>query len=312
MADAPCERTRLTLLTGFLGAGKTSWLRHHLQHGVFQDSAVVVNEAAAQPVDDALLSHAKHLSTLSGGCACCERRPELIALLRDLSAPASGHVVIEASGLADPKPIVEAIRGDIMLSQSFEIGEVITIVDGRNGGELLRSDKLARRQVESADCIIVSKLEETDESTVKQLLQMLRWFNPHAALFGANRGVEVALPGFEEALSDPPLIILDDDDLPISAIPLDVSPMGWQTFSLWLSALLYARGRDLLRVKGIVQAPTGRLLIQAVKGVVGAPEILPTPSEDGDGVVVFIGRGFTHDELARSLSAFAGAARPLG
>jgi G3E family GTPase len=80
-------------------------------------------------------------------------------------------------------------------------------------------------------------------------------------------------------------------------------------FAVWLSAVLHARGDELLRVKGIVHAPTGRLLIQAVRRHVQPPEILPGPIDEADGTLVVFGRGHSTEMLQRSLDAFAKAAR---
>ena len=85
MTSDPREgRMRLTILGGFLGSGKSTWLRHHLHHGFLQDALMVVNEAAIAPVDDALLIGSTRLRVLAGGCACCETRPALVTLLRDI------------------------------------------------------------------------------------------------------------------------------------------------------------------------------------------------------------------------------------
>ena len=76
---------------------------------------------------------------------------------------------------------------------------------------------------------------------------------------------------------------------------------------MWLSALLHARGHDLVRVKGVVQTPAGRLLLQTVRRVVQSPEILPPSSQaTEDGTLVFLGRGFDPDDLPKSLARFAG------
>ena len=68
---------RLTLLGGFLGSGKTTWLRHQFHQALLADAHVIVNEAAATPVDDALLKGMSSIEVLSGGCACCERGTSL-------------------------------------------------------------------------------------------------------------------------------------------------------------------------------------------------------------------------------------------
>ena len=138
--NASGPRFLLTVLGGFLGAGKTTWLRHHLHSGVFRDAIVVVNEAASASVDHLLLGSANRIHVLAGGCACCEGRQELLRLLRELSASACvsetsepRRIVLETSGLADPQSILAAIASDQELSRCMEVTEVVVIVDAVNG-----------------------------------------------------------------------------------------------------------------------------------------------------------------------------------
>ncbi len=74
-----------------------------------------------------------------------------------------------------------------------------------------------------------------------------------------------------------------------------------------LSALLYARGNDVLRVKGVMRTPAGRLLLQTVRNTVQSPEILPQQPEPLDNVMVVIGRGYRAQDLRRSLRYFTAA-----
>src|SRR6202790_1360972 len=112
MAAADC-RMRLTVLGGFLGSGKTTWLRHQLHNGLLAGAFVVVNEAAETAVDDALLTQSAELAVLAGGCACCDALGDLITLLRTIcdarvsraqGAAPLDEIVLETSGLADPGP----------------------------------------------------------------------------------------------------------------------------------------------------------------------------------------------------------------
>ena len=101
---------------------------------------------------------------------------------------------------------------------------------------------------------------------------------------------------------------MGDGGAPIRALKLEIGEdIDWTAFSVWLSALIHARGDDILRVKGVVRTPAGRLLLQSVRKIVQSPEILPDdrPLGDDNGLV-FIGRGFGTDQLARSLRHFAG------
>jgi G3E family GTPase len=315
--NAADGRFRLTVLGGFLGSGKTTWLRHQLHHGLMRDALVVVNEAAAVPVDNALLTQSPNLAVLSGGCACCEGRDDLVALLRDIcdariaSEPAAGrleHIVLETSGLADPGPIVEAIRADPILVHHILVGEIVVAVDAIHGLEQLRREPLGRRQAETADRLIVTKIDAAEEAQLKLLLATLTVLNPGAALSGAVMGSKAALPDFAAAIPET-LPGLSGSGSPIAATTLALDErIDWTAFGVWLSALLHARGDDIMRVKGVLRTPAGRLLLQSVRKVVQSPEILPEAAGGDDNSIVVIGRGFSLDDLSRSLRYFAGLA----
>jgi G3E family GTPase len=159
---------RLTVLGGFLGAGKTTWLRHQLHHGLAEGTLVVVNEAAQVPVDNVLLSRSPNLAVLAGGCACCEGRDAFISLLRDVCdvrvasddrAERIDRIVLETSGLADPGAIVDAIKSDPVLLHHIVVSEIVVSVDALHGLDQLKREPLGRRQVEIADRLVVTKVD---------------------------------------------------------------------------------------------------------------------------------------------------------
>jgi G3E family GTPase len=313
-------RMRLIVLGGFLGSGKTTWLRHQLHHGLLKDAYVVVNEAAETPVDDALLTRCSNLSVLAGGCACCNGKADLIGLLHRLcderSRTASGgkrleRIVLETSGLADPGPIVAAIRADPVLVHHIVVSEIVVAVDGLHALTQLRTEPFGRRQVEVADRLVVTKVDEAETDALARLLATLCAINPGAALSAAIRGSSAALPAFAgvepERLPDLPG---DEERPPIfpTRLALDET-IDWTAFSVWLSALLHARGDDVLRVKGVVRTPAGRLLLQSVRKIVQSPEILPEQENEAgreDATIVVIGRGYHPRDLQQSLRYFAG------
>lgn len=316
-SDSREGRMRLTILGGFLGAGKSTWLRHHLHNGVLRDAIVVVNEAADASVDGALLGGSTRLRVLAGGCACCEKRPGLVALLREIcddrvggksSALRVDRIVLETSGLADPGRILDAIASDPVLQHHIVVGEIVVTVDALHGLAQLRDDNLGRRQIEAADRLFVTKVDAAEREPLRRLIATLRVLNPGAALAGSVMGSPADLP--DAAGADPETLPIAGAETaaPIGASTLDLGEtLDWPALTVWLSALIHARGDDILRIKGIVRTPRGRLLLQSVRKVVQSPEILPdkpAAADSRDGSLVFIGRRFTARALAQSLNAF--------
>ena len=188
-------RLPLTILGGFLGAGKSTWLRHQLHQGRFRDHAILVNEAAETPVDNLLLAGALRLGVLAGGCACCTGQAALVAALRALCNDASGAeagriggVLLETSGLADPGRIAAAIAADPVLSRRLALRETLVLVDGLHGARQLATEALARAQIEAADALILTK--PADAADLARLALTLRLLNPGAALSAAELGPE--------------------------------------------------------------------------------------------------------------------------
>lgn len=319
---APDGRIRLTLLGGYLGSGKTTWLRHQLHVGTFGPRVhVVVNEAAETPVDDALLAKASGLTLLSGGCCCCAGRDEMIAALREIcdarsriaaDQPRLDRIVLETSGLADPAAIVAAIQGDPVLINHIVVDETIVAVDALHALAQLATEPLGRRQVAAADRLILTKTDAASPQGLATLRATLAVINGHATLSAAVLGEEVALPPLHADATPAPLPVLPEEDGRGPIVPTQVAipeDIDWAAFTLWLSALLHARGDDLVRVKGVVRTPAGRLLLQTVRKVVQSPEILPEQVDARqDNVIVFIGRGYKPQDLGRSLHRFLGLA----
>lgn len=312
-------RLNLTILGGFLGAGKSTWLRHQLHEGRFRKHHILVNEAALTPVDNLLLGDALQVEVLAGGCACCEGLSALIAKLRRICDEATGReasgiegVLLETSGLADPGPIAAAIAADQVLARRLVVDEVIVLVDSLHGATQLAAEPLARAQVEAADRLILTKPTLAEGDSLARLDATLRLLNPAAVISAAEQGVAVDLPPGGETADPLPLPALEAAE-PIRPFRLHVgNEGGWIALSTWLSALLQARGDDVVRVKGVVRAPAGRLLLQSVRRVVQPPEILP--EDDGglagpapeEGVVVLIGRNLDEESLLRSWEVFGG------
>jgi G3E family GTPase len=157
----------VTLLTGFLGSGKTTLLRRALAAPSFADTAVIVNEVGAIPIDHFLVDFVEgSVLELPGGCLCCMVREDLAQSLRNLidrrdagEIRAFRRIAIETSGLADPAPILFTLGADPMLDQRLRLGRVVTLVDAVEGASTLDRFAEAARQAAVADALVVSKTD---------------------------------------------------------------------------------------------------------------------------------------------------------
>ena len=298
------NRLPLTVLGGWLGAGKTTWLRHQLRAG--STAHVIVNEAAGVPVDDALLSRAGGLTVLAGGCACCDGRSDLVAALRGLADRRSAgepisEVILETSGLADPAAIIAALTEDPVLVRHFRLTGTTVLVDAVNGAAELGAGTLAIAQIRAAHTLVLTKTDAAPTLDTARLATTLAALNPLAVLSAAVAGVAVPLPDLP---ADPLPLATDTRAVTAATLPLP-HDADWAALSLWLSALLHLHGDRLIRIKGVIRTPAGRLLIQTVRRSVQPPEILPA-GLGTDNILAVIGEAPDAQALRVSLMRFLG------
>src|SRR5215471_2809147 len=135
-------RMPVTVVTGFLGAGKTTLVRRFLTTPEGRATAVIINEYGAVGIDDALVrGTTDEVALLGNGCVCCITRSDLQVALRRLvmdrdrgALPPFERVLIETSGLADPGPILQTFATDRALGAEFFVEVVLTAVDAVGGG----------------------------------------------------------------------------------------------------------------------------------------------------------------------------------
>jgi G3E family GTPase len=317
----------IVVVGGFLGSGKTTLLRRSL--GTESGTAIIVNEFGEIGHDQALL-HAcsERVSVISGGCACCLKRDDLVLALRSLLddhergvAPLH-RVVIEMSGLADPAPILFTIASDPVLRHHFEVRRVIITVDALNARAQLAAHPEALKQVLVADLLVITKTDLASLPACDELGDELAAINPAAAISRARDGVIDGAPG-RDGLDGPAIPVprqLPEGAAPaqahtgdVRALRLDAgAPLDWPAFVVWLSMLLHARGEQVLRVKGLLRLEDGSLVsINGVQHVMHEPEHLSATRAPGaDPHLVLIVRGMDTDLLADSLRAFQAAAPP--
>ena len=311
-------KTPVTLVTGFLGSGKTTLIAALLGHPDMGETAVIVNELGDVAIDHHLLRRVDERTVLmKSGCLCCTLRGDLADELRDLfdrrargEVPAFRRVVVETTGLADPAPIVYTLLSEPVVRHHYELDSIVATVDAVNGLCLPESVK----QAAVADTLVITKTDLVGAQRVEEQLARL---NPSAEIVEAQHGdVE---PGrlFGRPQRDPRELRFDDapdghdhNGVRAHALFLD-EELDWAAFGIWLTMLLQSRGNDVLRVKGLLNVGgPGPLVLNGVQHVVHPPVHLDEwLDDDRRSRIVFIGRGFTGEDLAASLVAFNAAAR---
>lgn len=180
----------ITVLTGFLGAGKTTLINQIIkQKDSDENIVIIINEFGEVSVDSELvLNTEEDIYEMNNGCMCCVVRSDIVDMLEailDANKKKNldiDHIIIETSGLADPGPIVQVILQSPELQENFTIDSVITLVDAQNGLYELAHHQEAIDQVAFADTIFVTKRDQVDDDTFSALEHEVRAINPYVQM----------------------------------------------------------------------------------------------------------------------------------
>ena len=188
-------RIPVTLITGYLGAGKTTVLNRLLATAEAGRVAVIVNEIGEIGLDHDLVSETtEEMVLMQSGCLCCSVRGDLVATLADLGRRradgqlAFDRVVIETTGLADPAPIQHTLVLDHAVAGQFLLDGVVTVVCAATGMPTLDAGFEAVTQVAAADLILLTKADLAAPLALAALEARLARLNPAARRLRAEHG----------------------------------------------------------------------------------------------------------------------------
>ena len=213
-ARRPPPPLPLSIVTGFLGAGKTSLLNVLLRDQELAETIVIINEFGEIGLDHLFIDAIDgDMIMLSSGCLCCTIRGDLISTLEDLLRRRDNgriapfrRVLIETTGLADPAPILHTIMLHPYLMLRFRLDGIVTLVDAVNGWETLDRHPEAVKQAAVADRIVLTKSDlvgAADADRLERLKRRLQALNPGARLLDGARGEASAARLLDAGLFDP-------------------------------------------------------------------------------------------------------------
>lgn len=342
LPDEPVPRIPVTVLTGFLGSGKTSLLNRLLALPDLGGTAVIINEFGATGIDQALVSFASEDTVLlANGCLCCSVRGDLVGALQRLAQRAEGaprRVLIETSGLADPGPILRSFLGEPTVRARYALAGVACTVDALLGEATLRDYPEAQRQLAVADLVLLTKTDLlAGAPPPADLLAQLRSLHGEAPLAvdpaghvqrlqqlmsseAGAAGDSAQAPAYRAAVAaQAPAGGVHRSGISSFVLERD-QPLPTAAFGEWMDMVMALRGDDLLRVKGIVhllESPQQPLAIHGAQHLFAPPQRLPAwPGEDRRTRIVFITRGLDAQALDETLSVLVRRhgrrARPAG
>jgi G3E family GTPase len=192
----PSPLIPVTLLTGFLGSGKTTVLNHVLKQPDMAETAVIVNEFGEIGIDHLLVESATDdVVLMNSGCLCCTVRGDIADTLLNLfvgrasgKVPHFRRVVIETTGLADPAPILHTLISDPLIAARYTLDGVVATVDAVNGSGTLDRQPEAVKQAAVADRLLLTKADLAEPAAAAALQARLRALNPSAPVLSVAEG----------------------------------------------------------------------------------------------------------------------------
>lgn len=311
----------ISLITGFLGSGKTSFLSEYLATNNHKGIALIINEIGQVALDQRILRSVVNYSDekmlyLNAGCVCCNKRIDLVDSLKsvldsyDSRGESLKRIIIETTGLANPAPILWTILSDAFLGAHFEMQSVIACIDALNGFTHLQNNE-AREQIIFADSVLLTKTDlQGDLQVLADLRARILALNPNLAIYDKAEFSGADYSAIFNSQNSANLANFTPQDSPNSHAQgfetLSISFDGvieWSAFGIWLSLLLHKYGTQILRVKGIIDIGEDFLV-----SINGAMHIIHPPthiSKDAQGSrLVFITRNLERKKILDSLKGF--------
>ncbi len=326
------ERIPVTIITGFLGAGKTSLLNQLIRKHPDKKMAIIENEFGETGIDGGLIKASSDaIFELSSGCICCTLGEDFLNTLETLlgSSYEFNYLLIETTGIADPTSIIDSFVSGTSVQERFQIDSVVCVIDVVNVESLINSQPEVRKQLALADLVLLNKADCVEPDSLQQIEEMIGSINPmariHATSFGNVDGIEVldtrsfsgesvgksalAYCGWAQPETSARSFIHNPAGK--NAFRHDITSVGFtfrgsfdvNKFGLWMQNFLYFNQENVFRVKGIMSfhETEDRFVFHAVRASFMFEVGEPWCEEERFSKLVFIGKGLSGMELESNL-----------
>merc|ERR1712022_28737 len=317
----------VTILTGYLGSGKTTFINYLLKENHGYKFAIIENEFGDVGIDDGLvLQSNEEVIEMMNGCICCTVREDLIVTIKKLVKERKGqftNIIIETTGMADPAPVAQTFFVDDEVKEFATLDGIVTLVDAKHIEQHLDEEKPEGAENESveqvafADRLLVNKVDlvtEEDLARVEKRLKEINSFAPIVRCERSNVSVEsvLGIQGFslERTLEmDPGFLDTDGEhvhDKSIGSVGIRVEgELDLYLIQEWVGKLLQERGADIFRMKGVLNIAgyERRFVYQAVHMIFNGDFTEPWGDEPRVNKLTFIGKNLDSKELEDSFNA---------
>ena len=313
-------RVPVTVVTGFLGSGKTTLVNYILSENHGKRIAVIENEFGEIGIDDALVIDAEEeIFEMNNGCICCTVRGDLIRILGTLMKRRDkfDYILVETTGLADPAPVAQTFFVDEEIRAQLRLDAIVTVVDAKHLALHLFEEKEegieneALEQLAFADRVLINKVDLVNEEELLLVEKQIRSINAGASLvrtqmskvdldwvlnaraFELSRVLEVDPQFLEESEH------MHDQSITSVGIEVDGS-VDLEKINDWLGWLLREKGTEIFRMKGIlnINGSENRFVFQGVHMLFdGQPYRAWRTDETRVNKMIFIGRNLDRDDL---------------
>jgi G3E family GTPase len=314
------NRLPVTVITGYLGSGKTTLVNHILTANHGKRIAVIENEFGEVGIDDALVIDAEEeIFEMNNGCICCTVRGDLIRILGNLMKRKDkfDYILVETTGLADPAPVAQTFFVDDEVRSQLKLDAIVTVVDAKHLIQHLDDEKEegveneAIEQLAFADRVLLNKVDLVTDVERKEVIRRIRLINANAEIIPTtmshvdlDRVLGVGAFDLSKVLEMEPEFLLDSEhqhDQSITSVGIDCEgEVSVQKINEWLGWLLGERGTDIFRMKGILNmwGDNRRFVFQGVHMLFdGNPGQPWAEGEVRRNRMVFIGRNLDRKEL---------------
>ncbi|MEO1096891.1 MAG: GTP-binding protein [Bacteroidota bacterium] len=314
-------RKPVHIITGFLGAGKTTFLNHFIKERLPERIFVIENECGATNVDGALVMEGvEEVVELSSGCLCCSLADGLLDILEEVSQRSDQYdrLVIETTGIADPSSILQVFFEDPRVEKYFELEQTICLVDAGQVQDWLKETEEALRQIALADVLLINKADTISPDYLKKLKVQLTDINPNAHTFSGEQGVfsigEILKVGAVNPASVEGIAHShhhhhhehgedENNSHKITTFTLTFPrPLDLNHLELDLNRIVQLYRHQVYRVKGFIAIPNypNRAILQSARSTFIVTDGTPwEDAENREGKLVFIGRGLKKEAFEK-------------